>query len=354
MIRYCVDWSSSATTCPERSAPPSSRMLELGWIERSPATARSVTPAGDRGAPRRLRDGARSEPTSARGRVAGWNPASIQATAARAWPAGESLERDGWVLRSTPEVGRRRSNSALPLAGAGTDPAAIAAVEAHYRERGARPLIQAAPLEERAALDAALASRGWAAGGATDVLVAPVGAVAAEHPEVLVEDGLPEMDGGRRPRGGATRSRTVGSSTRFRLPPASRAPCAGAGSPASGSAPWRALGRASSAWPPRPRPAAAASAGPWLASPAWAAGRGAPPASTSRWRRGTPPPGCCSQERGSPAPTATTTARRPTTTGPTGRPRSRAPRRSSSSAPAPPGGGASDDLSMPEAPSVRR
>ena len=119
-------------------------------------------------------------------------PGLIEAMAARAWPAAESVEQGGWLLRRTPQVGRRRSNSALPLAGAGTGPAAIAAVEAHYRDRGARPLVQVAPLEERADLDAALAERGWAAGGATDVLVAPVAVVAAEHPGVEVADGLPE------------------------------------------------------------------------------------------------------------------------------------------------------------------
>ena len=111
--------------------------------------------------------------------------------AARAWPAAESLERDGWLLRHTPHVGRRRSNSALPLAGARTGDEAIAAVEAHYRERGSRPLVQVAPLEEHRALDAELAERGWTAGGATDVLVAPVGAVASERPGVEVADGLP-------------------------------------------------------------------------------------------------------------------------------------------------------------------
>ncbi len=102
--------------------------------------------------------------------------AAIELRAARAVPAAEVVERDGWFLRATPGSPRKRSNSALPLAGTahGAD-----AVERFYRERGLTPTVQVAPLESHAALDDALAARGWRAHAPTDVLVAAAAAVAA-------------------------------------------------------------------------------------------------------------------------------------------------------------------------------
>ena len=110
--------------------------------------------------------------------------------AARAWPAAEAVARGGWLLRHTPAVGRRRSNSALPLPGSRPDDAAVALVEDWYRARGAIPVMQVAPAGERGALDALLDERGWAAGGATDVLVADSGDVAAAAPVGDVVEGL--------------------------------------------------------------------------------------------------------------------------------------------------------------------
>ena len=46
----------------------------------------------------------------------------VEELAARGWPAAETLRRDGWLLRHTPSLTRRRSNSALPLAGDHGDP----------------------------------------------------------------------------------------------------------------------------------------------------------------------------------------------------------------------------------------
>ena len=43
----------------------------------------------------------------------------VEELAARGWPAAETLRRDGWLLRHTPSLTRRRSNSALPLAVSG-------------------------------------------------------------------------------------------------------------------------------------------------------------------------------------------------------------------------------------------
>ena len=117
-------------------------------------------------------------------------PSDLDALAARAWPAAEAVARGGWLLRHTPAAARRRSNSALPLPGARPDDAAVALVEDWYRTRGAAPVVQVAPAEEQGELDALLAGRGWAGGGATDVLVAASGEAAAAAPRGDVVEGL--------------------------------------------------------------------------------------------------------------------------------------------------------------------
>src|SRR6185437_12279408 len=111
----------------------------------------------------------------------------IEELAARGWPAAETLRRDGWLLRHTPSLTRRRSNSALALDGDHGDPALV---EDFYARRGARALVQVSPAEERTGLDAELAGRGWTHEGPTDVLVAQAGAaLAATRPgEVALAD----------------------------------------------------------------------------------------------------------------------------------------------------------------------
>ena len=100
----------------------------------------------------------------------------VEELAARAWPAAETLRVDGWLLRHTPSLARRRSNSALPLGDAG---GALSVVEDFYASRDTRPRVQVSPAEERAGLDAELDRRGWSRDGPTDVLVADVDAVLA-------------------------------------------------------------------------------------------------------------------------------------------------------------------------------
>ena len=77
------------------------------------------------------------------------DPLTIERAAAAAWPAAVAEERDGWLLRSTPEVPHRRNNSALPLDGS----APLATVERFYRGDA---LVAVAPLERHARLDAEL------------------------------------------------------------------------------------------------------------------------------------------------------------------------------------------------------
>ena len=101
--------------------------------------------------------------------IAGVDLMDLEARAARAWPALWAERVDRWLLRRTPAVARRRSNSALPL---GRDGASVETVERFYRGHGMTPLVQVGPAEELRALDAALDERCWAAVGHTDILVA--------------------------------------------------------------------------------------------------------------------------------------------------------------------------------------
>ena len=92
----------------------------------------------------------------------------VEQLAARAWPAAEAVEANGWLLRHTPALSRRRSNSALPLRAAPD----AGMVEDFYTTRGRQALVQIAPDTDRAELDEQLALRGWTSDGPTDVLVA--------------------------------------------------------------------------------------------------------------------------------------------------------------------------------------
>jgi ribosomal protein S18 acetylase RimI-like enzyme len=118
------------------------------------------------------------------GRINGGRATLLEALAARAWPAGEQQRLDGWLLRRTPSVRRRRSNSALPLgSGGGT----LESVERFYRDRDGAPIVQIAPAEELGGLDAALQDRGWRLDAPTDILVASIDDVpAAASAEVSV------------------------------------------------------------------------------------------------------------------------------------------------------------------------
>ncbi|MFD0686084.1 GNAT family N-acetyltransferase [Actinomadura fibrosa] len=94
----------------------------------------------------------------------------VESRAVRAWPAETAEERGGWLLRHSPGVDRKRSNSALPL----SDDAVpdVEEVESFYAERGRPARVQVSPADRYRALDAALAARGYAAQAATLVLTA--------------------------------------------------------------------------------------------------------------------------------------------------------------------------------------
>ncbi|MFG1972413.1 GNAT family N-acetyltransferase [Nonomuraea fuscirosea] len=121
---------------------------------------------------------------------AGSGARQIERRAVAAWPAGHAEERDGWLLRHTPGVNRKRSNSALPLA---TSSPSVAAMETFYAERRLPAIVQVSPAEQQDELDAALAARGYAKTGETLVMTADADTViaAATKNEPAALDGGP-------------------------------------------------------------------------------------------------------------------------------------------------------------------
>ena len=129
---------------------------------------------------------------------------------AATWPAVETAESGGWLLRYSGGY-TKRANSVLALTepDAGLD-AAVAEVERWYAERGARPLISVAmPLSRR--LDDDLAERGWKAEGATWVLTRPVEPVEFEGEAVIVHEPSPEMLEQLAPGHGRIAAKVLGS-----------------------------------------------------------------------------------------------------------------------------------------------
>jgi len=102
----------------------------------------------------------------------------VERSAAAAWPASRTETMDGWLLRHTPGVSRRRSNSALPPAADRSPERALDAVEAFYRAAGLPATVQVSPAERQVVLDATLAARGYRREAPTLVLTAPAADVA--------------------------------------------------------------------------------------------------------------------------------------------------------------------------------
>jgi GNAT superfamily N-acetyltransferase len=120
----------------------------------------------------------------------------IERLAADAWPALETAEVDGWLLRASAGV-TRRANSALPM----SEALPIDQVVAFYRSRGMAPVVQVS--DERT--DSALAARGWQRDIDVEVMVGQIpggqsSAVVAAEPDAAWVDCWWEVDG----RGGPT------------------------------------------------------------------------------------------------------------------------------------------------------
>jgi GNAT superfamily N-acetyltransferase len=138
------------------------------------------------------------EPTSARDRrtLAELVPAlvgvceaaahwQVERRAAAAWPAVDVEERSGWLLRHTPGVPRKRSNSALTLLAGAYEPGVV---EDFYAARELPPRVQIGPAERHRGLDALLAARGWEMDGEVRVMTAFARDVPAAEGWDVVDD----------------------------------------------------------------------------------------------------------------------------------------------------------------------
>jgi N-acetylglutamate synthase len=94
----------------------------------------------------------------------------IERAAARAWPADEVEEVEGWVLRRTVGVPRRRSNSLLPSPKAGLACRTLDLALATAEDLDFDLVVQVSPAELHLRLDEALEDRGMQFGGASLVL----------------------------------------------------------------------------------------------------------------------------------------------------------------------------------------
>ncbi len=95
----------------------------------------------------------------------------IEECAVRSWPALVTGESGGWLLRATPGVDRRRSNSAVPPRSPGSNPGSdLDRVEEFYRRRGSDAVIQVGPAHRHHGLDRYLAARGYEVESPTLVL----------------------------------------------------------------------------------------------------------------------------------------------------------------------------------------
>jgi GNAT superfamily N-acetyltransferase len=103
----------------------------------------------------------------------------VERLAARAWPADEVEVVEGWLLRRTVGVDRRRSNSMLPPVNSGEAARTVEMALATAEELGFAEVIQVSPAEGHLRLDEELEARGFALSGASLVLAGAVESVDA-------------------------------------------------------------------------------------------------------------------------------------------------------------------------------
>jgi GNAT superfamily N-acetyltransferase len=99
----------------------------------------------------------------------------LERLAARAWPADEVEEVEGWLLRRTVGVDRRRSNSLLPPADPGHAARTAELALATAEELDFSGTVQVSPAEGHLRLDEELEGRGMTFGGPSFVLAGPLG-----------------------------------------------------------------------------------------------------------------------------------------------------------------------------------
>lgn len=145
--------------------------LEAGATSRSPSLV-----AATFNVTRRCRSGGNTV-RGMRGLRSRFDPETsfaIERVAMRAWPAVEVEEVEGWWLRRTEGVGRRRSNSLLPPLDSGHAVRTVDLALATAEALGFDEVVQVSPAEVHLRLDQALEDRGMTLGGQTLVLAGAV------------------------------------------------------------------------------------------------------------------------------------------------------------------------------------
>jgi ribosomal protein S18 acetylase RimI-like enzyme len=110
----------------------------------------------------------------------------IERLAARAWPADEVEEVEGWLLRRTVGVDRRRSNSLLPPADTAHAVRTLDLALATAEDLDFTQTIQVSPAESHLRLDEVLEDRGMTFSSPTLVLVGPLGGTASPPADISV------------------------------------------------------------------------------------------------------------------------------------------------------------------------
>lgn len=118
----------------------------------------------------------------------------LERLAARAWPADEVVEVEGWLLRRTVGVDRRRSNSLLPPPDSAAAIRSLELALATAEELDFVPLIQVSPAEGHLRLDEELEARGMSLGGPSLVLAGPLAGTASPAADITIQlqDGPPK------------------------------------------------------------------------------------------------------------------------------------------------------------------
>jgi len=103
-----------------------------------------------------------------------------------AWPAAETANLDGWLLRASGGPTHRGNSVATLTAGSALSLGArIEGAEAWYRERDRAPMIQVGPCAAPLGLDDALAARGYGKHGEARMALAPAAVVSQQTPSAL-------------------------------------------------------------------------------------------------------------------------------------------------------------------------
>jgi GNAT superfamily N-acetyltransferase len=111
----------------------------------------------------------------------------LERAAVHAWPAAETEEIDGWLLRAT-GGGSRRANSVSTLRYGGTDLAAsIARVEARYADRRAAAQFCVTDVSEPPDLEPLLRARGYRVEEECTTLARSVVRGRAQHDDIVAE-----------------------------------------------------------------------------------------------------------------------------------------------------------------------